>query len=393
MVEPAHPAMAIGKVRHVGEIVAIVVAETRDQAREAAALIDIDYQELPAVGLAGGRPRGWRSAGLGRGRRQPVLRLGGGGPGGRGRRHRRRRPRGLDRRGEPAVGPQRDRAARRHRQLRPDDGRVHPLHHQPEPAPDQAAAGRFRARSPRAQAAHRGPRRRGRLRVEDSALRGRGGPHLDRRPAGQAGEVDVRPFGGLRFRYPGPRPHQHGHAGPRRGRQVRRAEGLHPGQPGRVPVHLRDLRAHLPVRHPVRGALHDPRHLRGGRGGVHEHRAGRRAAGGAGAARGHLPARAPGRQGRRRDRHRPGRHPAPQLHPRVPLPDPGRAPIRPGRLRRHPRPGARGVGLGRLRGAPERGGRPREAAGHRHLHLHRGVRHRALGGGRGRWARAPGCTR
>ena len=49
MVEPAHPAMAIGKVRHVGEIVAIVVAETRDQAREAAALIDIDYQELPAV--------------------------------------------------------------------------------------------------------------------------------------------------------------------------------------------------------------------------------------------------------------------------------------------------------------------------------------------------------
>ena len=49
MVEPAHPAMAIGKVRHVGEIVAIVVAETRDQARAAAALIDIDYQELPAA--------------------------------------------------------------------------------------------------------------------------------------------------------------------------------------------------------------------------------------------------------------------------------------------------------------------------------------------------------
>ena len=67
MVEPAHPAMAIGKVRHVGEIVAIVVAETRDQAREAAALIDIDYQELPAVASleaarADGAPKVWDEA-------------------------------------------------------------------------------------------------------------------------------------------------------------------------------------------------------------------------------------------------------------------------------------------------------------------------------------------
>ncbi len=67
MVEPAHPAMAIGKVRHVGEIVAIVVADTRDQAREAAALIDIDYQELPAVASlevarADGAPKVWDEA-------------------------------------------------------------------------------------------------------------------------------------------------------------------------------------------------------------------------------------------------------------------------------------------------------------------------------------------
>ena len=67
MVEPAHPAMAIGKVRHVGEIVAIVVAETRDQAREAAALIDIDYQELPAAASleaarADGAPLVWDEA-------------------------------------------------------------------------------------------------------------------------------------------------------------------------------------------------------------------------------------------------------------------------------------------------------------------------------------------
>ena len=67
MVEPKHPAMAIGKVRHVGEIVAIVVAETRDQAREAAALIDIDYQELPAAASleaarADGAPLVWDEA-------------------------------------------------------------------------------------------------------------------------------------------------------------------------------------------------------------------------------------------------------------------------------------------------------------------------------------------
>ena len=67
MVEPAHPAMAIGKVRHVGEIVAIVVAETRDQAREAAALIEIDYQELPAAASleaarADGAPLVWDEA-------------------------------------------------------------------------------------------------------------------------------------------------------------------------------------------------------------------------------------------------------------------------------------------------------------------------------------------
>ena len=67
MVEPKHPAMAVGKVRHVGEIVAIVVAETRNQAREAAALIDVDYQDLPAVASleaarADGAPLVWDEA-------------------------------------------------------------------------------------------------------------------------------------------------------------------------------------------------------------------------------------------------------------------------------------------------------------------------------------------
>ena len=49
MKEPAHPVLAQGKVRHVGDQVALVVAETLLQAKDAAELIEVDYEELPAV--------------------------------------------------------------------------------------------------------------------------------------------------------------------------------------------------------------------------------------------------------------------------------------------------------------------------------------------------------
>jgi len=47
--EPLHLPMPTDKVRHVGDIVAMVIAGTLDQARDAAELLEIDYQELPAV--------------------------------------------------------------------------------------------------------------------------------------------------------------------------------------------------------------------------------------------------------------------------------------------------------------------------------------------------------
>src|SRR5258708_21592172 len=47
--EPAHLAMPVGKVRHVGDIVAMIVAETLDQARDAAEALDIEYEALLAV--------------------------------------------------------------------------------------------------------------------------------------------------------------------------------------------------------------------------------------------------------------------------------------------------------------------------------------------------------
>ncbi|WP_317055121.1 xanthine dehydrogenase family protein molybdopterin-binding subunit [Roseovarius rhodophyticola] len=49
MQEPGHPVLAQGKVRHVGDPIAAVVAETREQARDAAEAIEVDIDELPAV--------------------------------------------------------------------------------------------------------------------------------------------------------------------------------------------------------------------------------------------------------------------------------------------------------------------------------------------------------
>jgi carbon-monoxide dehydrogenase large subunit len=45
---PRRPLLAEGRVRFVGEPVAMVVAETLDQARDAAELIEVDYEERPA---------------------------------------------------------------------------------------------------------------------------------------------------------------------------------------------------------------------------------------------------------------------------------------------------------------------------------------------------------
>jgi carbon-monoxide dehydrogenase large subunit len=44
-----HPALAVGKVRYVGDHVAVVVAETLEQAKDAAEMVDVDYEVLPAA--------------------------------------------------------------------------------------------------------------------------------------------------------------------------------------------------------------------------------------------------------------------------------------------------------------------------------------------------------
>ncbi len=60
--EPRHPVLAEGYVRHIGEPIAAVVAETLEQARDAAEAISVEIEELPAVldmkaALAEGSPK------------------------------------------------------------------------------------------------------------------------------------------------------------------------------------------------------------------------------------------------------------------------------------------------------------------------------------------------
>ncbi|MYI02924.1 MAG: xanthine dehydrogenase family protein molybdopterin-binding subunit, partial [Gammaproteobacteria bacterium] len=65
--KPPRPALAIGRVRHVGEPVALIVAETRARALDAAEAIFVEYDELPSVvetgaAMNGDAPRLWDEA-------------------------------------------------------------------------------------------------------------------------------------------------------------------------------------------------------------------------------------------------------------------------------------------------------------------------------------------
>ena len=64
---PTQPILATGKVRHVGDRVALVVAQTPAQAKDAAELVEVDYEPLPPCVLPGealapGAPGVWDDA-------------------------------------------------------------------------------------------------------------------------------------------------------------------------------------------------------------------------------------------------------------------------------------------------------------------------------------------
>ena len=59
-----HPALAVGSVHHVGDAVAMIVAETSQAARDAAEAVMVDYDVLPsvtdlAVAMEPGQPLVW----------------------------------------------------------------------------------------------------------------------------------------------------------------------------------------------------------------------------------------------------------------------------------------------------------------------------------------------
>jgi carbon-monoxide dehydrogenase large subunit len=67
MIEPAHPLLAVGRVRHVGDPVAVVIAEQKAQAQEAADLVTVTYKPLPGVimvddAVKPGKPQIWDAA-------------------------------------------------------------------------------------------------------------------------------------------------------------------------------------------------------------------------------------------------------------------------------------------------------------------------------------------
>jgi carbon-monoxide dehydrogenase large subunit len=67
LIVPPRPALALGRVRHVGDPVAFIVADSAEIAREAAELVEIDYEPLAAIvdgtaALAPGAPAIWEEA-------------------------------------------------------------------------------------------------------------------------------------------------------------------------------------------------------------------------------------------------------------------------------------------------------------------------------------------
>jgi carbon-monoxide dehydrogenase large subunit len=67
LIVPPRPALAVGCVRHVGDPVAFMVADSAEIAREAAELVEIDYEPLPSVvdgraAIADGAPSIWEQA-------------------------------------------------------------------------------------------------------------------------------------------------------------------------------------------------------------------------------------------------------------------------------------------------------------------------------------------
>ena len=125
---PRFPALVKDRVRWVGDYVAFVVAETRHQAADAAELIEVEYEPLPAIVSTEDAAKAGHPAGVGGVPRQHLVCLSRRRQGGDRRRLRRRRAhRQAQIRDQP--GDRRDDgAARLDRRLQRRRGPLHDLH-------------------------------------------------------------------------------------------------------------------------------------------------------------------------------------------------------------------------------------------------------------------------
>ena len=141
IVKPPFPALAQDRVRLVGNAVALVLAETPEQARDASELIIVDYRPLPSVTstAAAAEPDApviWEG-----GRRQHLLPLGGrraraGRSGFRGC-----RACGRPRRHQQPSRPGGDRNPGRRRRLQPRRWSIHSLRNDPDATQPEEATG------------------------------------------------------------------------------------------------------------------------------------------------------------------------------------------------------------------------------------------------------------
>ena len=378
----AHPALAQGKVRYVGDHVAVVIADTYAQARDAAEKIDVDYR---------------RTAG--------------------GRRYRRRRPspasRNPRRRAEQhglQLASRRQGGDRRGLRRRGACDEARPRQQPPDPERDGAARGgrRLRLRAPtRSRSTRRARTRmsRGSCSRRSSASRPSTSCASSRRTSAAASarrssSTPRRPSAPGRPRRStgrsnGPRSARKSFLSDAHGRDhVTHAElaldasgkitGLRVHTIANLGAYLSTFASSVPtyLYAPLLSGQYDiPAIYCRGRRGLHQHGAGRRLSRRRPAG-GDVRRRAPRRSGRARDRARSGRVPPPEFRHVVPASDAGHHDLRRRRLRGGARQGAGARRLQGRRRAQGGLGRQGQAARRRLLRLYRGLRPCALRGGR-----------
>ncbi len=236
-------ALATDKVRYVGEWVAAVVAETREQAYAALPAVKVDYEALPSVSraedaLKPGAPQLHDTVPGNLCAHVDLRRQGGHAEG-----HRRRRSQGAPRHHHPAPVAPAARNTRHDGPVRRRHGRVRPLHQHPDPARQQLHDLQPGHGHPVQQAArHRAGYRR-RLRLEGLPLPGRTAdavPHQGGGPAGEVGGYARRAVG---HDGPQPRPAAARDAGGQEGRHDHRAVGHQQRRPRRLLGQQRPRRA------------------------------------------------------------------------------------------------------------------------------------------------------